>query len=109
MVLVIITMFTYICSDVISNARDCTILMTYNCDRDVDEIRYQLALSLVRMNRLVRFYSEGTRLFHIRIVWRAINYYASIKRLCNLYSDYYVMLILIFIVSVVLRIVPSLS
>ena len=30
------------------------------------------------MNRLVRFCSEGTRLFHIRIVWRAINYYASI-------------------------------
>ena len=74
-------MFTYICSDVISNARDCTIWMKYNCDRDVDEIRYQLALSLVRMNRLVRFCSEGTRLFHIRIVWRAINYYASIKRL----------------------------
>ena len=88
LVLIIITMFTYICSDVIGNARDCTILMIYNCDRYVDEIRYQLVLSLVRMNRLVRFCSEGTRLFHIRIVWRAINYYASIKRL--LYRYYYI-------------------
>ena len=57
---------------------DSIVILVDNCDRDVDEIRYQLALSLVRMNRLVRFCSEGTRLFHIRIVWRAINYYASI-------------------------------
>ena len=60
---------------------DSIVILVGNCDRDVDEIRYQLVLSLVRMNRLVRFCSEGTRLFHIRIVWRAINYYASIRRL----------------------------
>ena len=69
----------YVYIGVIGHTNDCTVSVIISIA--IESNRYQGGNSLARMNQLVRVYVQGTRLFHTRIVCRAINYYASIRRL----------------------------